>query len=190
MMLSLTDAIFPVTSELPTEASSMLRAISLEAALCSSTAVAMGDRNLLGARHGALDALEGTDRMLAGFLNAGDLLPDIAGCLACLGGQRLDFGGDNGKALASFARSGRFNRGVERQKIGLVGDVGDQRHDGSNAVGRAGEALQVLAGLPHFVDGIFAMLSGAHDLLIDFAYGVGQLFGGRGHRVDIARRLF
>ena len=63
---------------------------------------------------------------------------------------------DNGKTAASFAGTGGFDGGIERQQIGLVGNVVDQRNDLVD-LHRAGmqfgdsrrEMLDVLIGRPH-----------------------------------------
>ena len=56
-------------------------------------------------------------------LDRGDLRRDLLGRLAGLRGQRLDLAGDHRKALARLAGARRLDGGVERQKIGLAGDL-------------------------------------------------------------------
>ena len=43
-------------------------------------------------------------------------------------GEPADFAGDDQEAAAVLARFFRFDRGVDRQQVGLVGDFGDRRH--------------------------------------------------------------
>ena len=69
-------------------------------------------------------------------------------------GQRLHLGGDDRKALAGIAGAGRLDRGVERQQIGLAGDVGDDLDDVADLLRGRGQSLHplvALAGLAHRV---------------------------------------
>ena len=68
-------------------------------------------------------------RLVGGVLHGADLRRDLVGRLRGLTGERFDLVGDDGKAPARFAGARRLDRGVERQKIGLAGDVADQLDD-------------------------------------------------------------
>ncbi len=54
-----------------------------------------------------------------------DQLGDVAGGAVALLGQLAHLVGDHGKAAPGVAGAGRFDRGIERQQVGLVGDAGD-----------------------------------------------------------------
>ena len=66
------------------------------------------------------------DRAHGGALHAGDLRGDFLGGAAGLPGQRLHLAGHHGEAAPGLARARRLDGGVERQQIGLLGDVGDE----------------------------------------------------------------
>ncbi len=98
------------------------------------------------ARHGRLDFL--------------DHLLDVVGRHRRLVGQAADFGRDDGKAAPVFAGLLGFDGGVERQQVGLVGDLGDGRDDlvdvagllvehGQLGVDRAGGVHDLAHGLFH-----------------------------------------
>src|SRR3954469_19634694 len=72
------------------------------------------------------DRLDGGDGVVGLLLDRRDLRRNILGRLGGLGGQRLYLGGDDGKPPAGFAGAGRFDRGVERQQVGLRRDILDQ----------------------------------------------------------------
>ena len=69
-------------------------------------------------------------------LHAGDLRADLFGRLRGLSGQRLHLAGHHGKAAAGFAGARRLDGGIERQQIGLLGDVGDQADHVADAARR------------------------------------------------------
>ncbi len=70
----------------------------------------------------------------------GDLGLNFLGGLGGLAGQVLDLPGDHGKALAGFAGARGFDGGVERQQVGLAGDLVDQLHHLADLLGRLGQA--------------------------------------------------
>jgi hypothetical protein len=59
---------------------------------------------------------------------AADLRADLLGRLGGLGGEFLHLRRDDGKALAGLAGARRFDGRVQRQEVGLLGDVGDELH--------------------------------------------------------------
>ena len=69
------------------------------------------------------------DRLLLRRLHLGNLGGNVLGRLGGLGGERLDFRGDHGKSPTRLAGARGFDRGVERQQIGLTGNVADKAHD-------------------------------------------------------------
>ncbi len=78
---------------------------------------------------------------LAGFvLNAADQLADFLGGGGGFFRQLADFIGDHRKAQAVFAGAGGFNGGVERQQVGLLGDVVDDLDDFADVVDALAEA--------------------------------------------------
>jgi hypothetical protein len=79
-----------------------------------------GDR-----RADPLDSEHGFGR---GVLDPGDLFANLFGGLGCLRRQHLDLGRHNGETPASLAGARRLDCGVQRQQIGLLGDVRDDFH--------------------------------------------------------------
>ena len=78
----------------------------------------------------------------------GDLLRRFGG----LFGQIFDLARDDRKSFAGIASSGRLNRGIERQQIGLAGDIADQLDDVADAVGRGNQPLRRCRGLSRLAD--------------------------------------
>ena len=56
-------------------------------------------------------------------------------------GQRLDLAGDHGKAAPGLAGARRLDGRIERQKIGLLGDIGDELDHVADALGGFVELL-------------------------------------------------
>ena len=72
---------------------------------------------------------------LAGFaLNAADQLADFLGGGCGFFGELADLVGDYGKAEAVFTGAGGFDGGVERQQVGLLGDIVDDLDDLADVV--------------------------------------------------------
>ena len=76
-----------------------------------------------------LDRAVGLDRLLGRLLDGGDLGGDVVGRARGLGGEALHFLGDDREAAAGIAGAGRLDGGVEREQVGLAGDVADQAED-------------------------------------------------------------
>ena len=105
--------------------------------------------------------------------------------------------GHHGKATAHLARPRRLNGGVQRQQVGLVGDVLDHLHDGRNGLCLAHQIANGAGGLIHrTIDTLhLGYRTGDH-----FAALIGQLPGaGRhltrmlgqvGNLLDAGRHLF
>ena len=102
-----------------------------------------GDRrgDLVHLPDGAADAPDRRDRAVGLVLDRGDLGGDLLGRLGGLVGEVLDLAGDHGEALAGLAGAGRLDRGVERQQVGLAGDVVDQLDHVADLLRRLDEAL-------------------------------------------------
>src|SRR5262249_39986759 len=75
------------------------------------------------------DLGDGVDGAFGVGLDGFDLAADVVGGLGGLLGQFLDLVGDHGKALAGLTGAGRFDGGVEGQKVRLLGDAGDDFDD-------------------------------------------------------------
>ena len=158
---------------------STLRAISAVAAPCSVTAAAIAPLMSPISRMVCFDRVDGLDRAHGGALHAGDLRGDFLGGAAGLAGQRLDLAGNHGEAAAGVARARGLDGGVERQQIGLLGDVGDELDHVADAPGRFVEFLDReigAAGLVHRLggDGV-----GLRHLAVDLVDRSRQLVGGR-----------
>src|SRR5690606_1492654 len=88
--------------------------------------------------------------------------------------EALYFVGNHREAAARVAGHGRLDGGVQSEDVGLVGNVGNQRHDVADLLGALAEALDPFGGvLDLLADGIHA----PHVAL----YHVGAV-GGDGHR--------
>ena len=77
-------------------------------------------------------------------LDAADELADFLGGRAGLLGQLADLVGDHRKAAPLFAGPRRFDGGIERQQVGLLGDAANHRDDGADAVGTLAQRMHVL----------------------------------------------
>lgn len=85
-------------------------------------------------------------------------------------GKLADLVGDDGKTAPSVTGSRRFDGGIQGKKVGLVGDVLDDRHDPSDAFRVGAELVETLrrarCALPQLVDRIRHL---AHDELARLA---------------------
>ena len=125
-------------------ASDTLLAISCAAAVCCSTAAAIAPVNAW-----ISPTLPETDWMaptaaLVEILDRVDLLGNRVGCLGGLRRKLLHLGGHHRETAARLARTRRFDGGIQRQKIGLIGDAADHRYDGADLLGRAGKPPDIL----------------------------------------------
>jgi hypothetical protein len=66
------------------------------------------------------------DALFRPLLDGGDQISDFFRRLSGAFGEFAHFVGDDGKAPPLFACPCRFNGGVQRQQIRLLGDVGDR----------------------------------------------------------------
>ena len=103
------------------------------AAPCSVTAAAMAPLMSPISRMVRSMAVIALDRPRRRVLHRGDLRADLLGGASGLPGERLDLAGHHREAAAGFAGARRLDGGVERQQIGLLGDVGDQLDDVADA---------------------------------------------------------
>ena len=123
-----------------------------------------------------------------------DLLGGVGGAF----GEALHFVGDDREAAARLAGHRGLDRRVEREDVGLLGDVVDQLDDVADLLRALAQALDALGGLldrladrVHAVDraahGIAALVRDVHRMTrhVGGALGVaGHFFGGRRHRGD------
>ena len=84
------------------------------------------------------------DRVGCLLLDALDHVGNLAGRLAGPFGQLADLVGYHREAATLLAGAGGFDRRVERQEVGLVGDVVDHVDDLADSVGRRGEGADRL----------------------------------------------
>ena len=93
-----------------------------------------------------LDAADRVNRALGGGLHRRNLLGDVLGRLAGLQRERFHLGGDHREAAAGFAGARRLDGGVEREQIGLAGDLLDQIDDVADLLRRIGQSGEFVVG--------------------------------------------
>ena len=115
----------------------------------------------------ALDhALRGFFHRAGGILGVGldgaHQRADLLGGGSRAFGQALHFLGDDGKAAPRLAGRGGLDGGVQRQHVGLLGDVGNELGDFADflrrfaqALDALGSILDLLADFMHALDGVF-----------------------------------
>ena len=125
----------------PTEA-----VIRPTAALVAATAAAIASRAVLLSTASAAPASTSAapdghrlDGLLGALLDLGDERGDLLGRATGALGQLAHLVGDDGEALALLAGPGGLDGGVERQQVGLVGDVVDGLDDGADLVALGAE---------------------------------------------------
>ena len=161
-------------------ATSTLRAISCVAAPCSVTAAAIAPLIAPMSRMVRFDRRDRLDRTAGGVLHVGDLLGDVFGGLGGLAGQRLDLARHHGKAAAGLAGARGLDGGVERQQIGLLGDVGDEPDDVADALGRLAQLLHRRVGAFGLADRLLGDGVRLRHLAVDLHHRGGKLVGRRG----------
>ena len=98
-------------------------------------------------------------------------------------GQRADVVGDHGEAAALLAGARRFDGGVEREQVGLAGNVVDGLDDAADLLTALAELFDLACGhVDSLADGL-ERLHGAPDLLLA---GRGLVLGARGQLIDEA----
>ena len=116
--------------------------------------------------HGAAGAVDGAFDDIHATLERGDAVGNVLCRAGRLVGERFHFRGDDGKTLSGLARAGGFDSGVERQKIGLVGNRLDHRQDGRDLFGG------------------FVQFGQAPRTVVGRACDLGDRGGGAGHGLD------
>ena len=146
-------------------------------------------RHRLGDRGDIGDGLSGVGNHVDGapgrLLNHRDLLADLLGGLRGLGGERLDLGGDHGEAFARLAGPGRLDGGVEREQVGLRGDVGDQADHRPDLLDRVAQRAHGAVGLIGLRDRLAGHAHAAGGLGVNFADRRGKLLGCRRGHADV-----
>jgi len=134
----------------------------------------------------------------------GDQGLDLAGRVGGPLGQGADLGGHDRKAATSLARPGRLDPGIERQKIGLEGDLVDDAddladlggggldllHGGDGALNHGAAGLGLGAGLAHDRIGGLGVLGCPAHGGGDLVQGGGGLFQSGGLTLGAARQVF
>ncbi|MNM65467.1 hypothetical protein D3C81_769150 [compost metagenome] len=139
--------------------------------------------------------LHADHRFTSALLDACDHGGDFLGRGAGASGQAADFIGDHGKPTALLTGAGRFDGGVERQQVGLIGNALDHLDDAENPFGflvqrtdhlcrllrRTGDAVHVV---DHLMDHPSAILGQCLGLIghVQCTLGVsGDFLDARGH---------
>ncbi len=123
---------------------------------------------LLDFPHPAGNAGDGVHRALRRGLHRRNLGGDHLGRLGRLHRQRFDFGRHHRKALAGGAGARGFDRGVERQQVGLPGDALDQLNHVVDFLRRLRQACDLFVGRLRFGGSGAHDFAGAQKLVIDF----------------------
>src|SRR5574338_1081423 len=136
-----------------------------------------GGGDLADLGDGLADALDRLDRAADGALDGADLGGDLLGCLGGLAGQSLDLARHDGEALAGLAGARGLDGRVEREQVGLLGDVGDQIDHFADFGRRVGQTLDGGVGLVGLGDRALGDLGRLVDLTADLAHGRRHLLG-------------
>ena len=144
----------------PLAACTRFREISWVVMLCSSTAEAIvreaSFTRVTTSAMRLIAVMAWPDEALDAF----HPLADIVGGLGGLAGELFDLGGHHGKAFPGVAGAGRLDRGVQRQELGLPGNVLDDLDDLADAVGRLAQAADLLVRVLHELGGLVGDLGG------------------------------
>ena len=96
--------------------------------------------------HDAGALLHVVHRFARFLLNAGDEFGDFLGGLRRFFRQLAHFIGDDGESQPVFAGARRFDRRVQRQQVGLLGQIVNHLHDLADIVGALSEHADDFAG--------------------------------------------
>ncbi len=130
--------------------------------------------------HALLHALH---RPFGAFLNGRDHLCDLLGGVGGAFGQLAHLIGHHGETSALVAGTGSFDRRIERQQVGLRGDVADHPDDGGNLPGALAQLGDGTRRITHRDGDLADLLDHCGD---DLAALARQLAGTMGQRVGLA----
>jgi hypothetical protein len=133
--------------------------------------------------------LDRRHRVTRGVLDGTDLGRELLGRLTGLVGQGLDLRGDQGEAFADLAVAGRLDRGVERQEVGLRGNIANYSDDLADLLRRRCQSGDQAVGLFGLANGRFGDFHRFYYMIADLGDRAGQLFRRGSDGVDIGRGL-
>jgi hypothetical protein len=93
------------------------------------------------------------------------------------------------RSPARVAGPGGFNRGVERQQVGLPGDRGNRFHDIADSLRRSRQALHLFVRNIGLLNRFIDQAARLRHLFGDFSAGRRKLVGRRRHDLHTLRRL-
>ena len=111
---------------------------------------------------------------------------DLFGRLGGLHRERFHFRGDHGKTAAGFAGARRLDGGVQRQQIGLAGDVLDELDHVADLLRHVRQRGNVLVGRGGIGGGAAHHFVGLAELPADLPDRDRELGGGRSRGFDVA----
>jgi hypothetical protein len=169
------------TLAVPAAACPIFLDISLVAAFCWLTASAIVAVKL------SMSFMMAAIAPPSGRLHLGDLRGDLLGRLGGLDRQRLDLGSDHRKAAPGFAGPRRLDRGVQRQQVGLAGNVADEADHFVDMLRRGRQRAHGFVGNAGHAGRALHDRGGVVDLALDRLNGLAELAGGRCNRLHIVR---
>src|SRR6185369_2533414 len=144
-----------------------------------------GRGNLVDLSDNGGDALDRGDRGFRLALDGRNLLGDLLGRMRGLVGEVLHFAGHHGESLARLAGAGGFNGRIERQQVGLLGDVGDQLDNVAYFLRSLRQALDLFVGFTGPRRRAGRDIRRALGLTADLSDRRHQLLGRAGYRIDV-----
>lgn len=135
------------------------------------------------------DARDRRYRLRGGAADLGHVLADGVGGVLGLRGQGLHFGSDHGEAAARVAGPRGLDRGIERQKIRLSGDLREEADSVADPVRDAAERPHTGGRLLRLRRGCLGQGCGGLRLRADLADRRAERTGGVGDPPDAGSRL-
>ena len=163
------------------------RADSCERGILRPDALGDAGAYLVELANRALDARDGRYAAAGRGHHRVDVFRDVVrrtGRLLC---QALDLGGYDGEPLADVSGARGLDRRVEREEIGLRGDVRDELHDPPYLTQHALEALHGRIRVLHFRHRRVRGLRRVGETTGNLPCTPGELLGRRGDRVHVLR---